>query len=491
MKSRILIVDDERSMCDLLETDLRLRDFAPRCFTSAEAAFDAFCRDDFEVVLTDLKMPGMDGIQFCSRLVANRPDVPVIVMTAFGSLETAIAAIRAGAYDFVTKPIELELLAVILCRAIERRQLQEQIRSLREAVQSVRRIRGTPRTSPPMQRLYDQLAQIADSEASVLITGESGTGKELVARALHQRSRRRDEPFVAVNCAALPDTLLESELFGHMKGAFTDARNDRKGLFVQAEGGTLFLDEIGEMPLSMQPKLLRALEENKVRPVGSEKEVAFDVRILAATQPRLGNRGGRAAVPRGPLLPHQCDPGGVAAASPAAPTPCSWHNTLSNCAPREREEGRGHVGSCRRETPGILWPGNVRELRNVIERAVALTRFDKLTVEDLPEKIRDYRSSQVVLGGNDPGELLPLEEVERRYILHVLDAVGGNRTLAARTLGLDRKTCTASSGSTACWAMNGRECHDEDYWHAVYKGTSLVSIHSFTQPRPLWWYTIA
>ena len=283
MKPRILIVDDERSMCDLLETDLRLRDYAPCCFTSADEAFEAFCREDFEVVLTDMKMPGMDGIEFCSRLAANRPDVPVIVMTAFGSLETATAAIRAGAYDFVTKPIELELLAVILRRAIERRQLQEQIRSLRAAVERTARFEELLGESPVMQKLYDQLSQIADSDASVLIAGESGTGKELVARALHQRSRRRDRPFVAVNCAALPDTLLESELFGHVKGAFTDARIDRKGLFLQAEGGTLLLDEIGEMPLAMQPKLLRALEENKVRPVGSEGEVAFDARILAST----------------------------------------------------------------------------------------------------------------------------------------------------------------------------------------------------------------
>ena len=223
MKPRILIVDDERSMCDLLETDLRLRDYAPCCFTSAEEALEAFGREDFEVVLTDMKMPGMDGIEFCSRLAADRPDVPVIVMTAFGSLETATAAIRAGAYDFVTKPIELELLAVILRRAVERRQLQEQIRTLREAVERTSRFEELLGESPVMQKLYDQLSQIADSDASVLIAGESGTGKELVARGLHQRSRRRERPFVAVNCAALPDTLLESELFGHVKGAFTDA----------------------------------------------------------------------------------------------------------------------------------------------------------------------------------------------------------------------------------------------------------------------------
>ena len=441
MKLRILIVDDERSMCDLLETDLRLRDFAPCCFTSAEEAFEAFCRDDFEVVLTDLKMPGMDGIQFCSRLVANRPDIPVIVMTAFGSLETAIAAIRAGAYDFVTKPIELELLAVTLRRAIERRQLQEQIRSLREAVQSVGRFEELLGQSSPMQKLYDQLAQIADSEASVLITGESGTGKELVARALHQRSRRADKPFVAVNCAALLDTLLESELFGHMKGAFTDARNDRKGLFVQAQGGTLLLDEIGEMPLSMQPKLLRALEENRVRPVGSEREVAFDVRIVTAT-----NRDLETAVEEGRfrkdlffrvnVIQVELPP----LRSRGSDILLLAQRFLETFAARSGKQVVSMSEAVAEKLLAYSWPGNVRELRNSIERAVALTRHDRLTVEDLPEKIRVYHRSQLLIDGGDPSELAPLEEIERRYILHVLQSVAGNRTLAARTLGLDRKT---------------------------------------------------
>ncbi len=275
----------------------------------------------------------------------------------------------------------------------------------------------------------------------MLITGESGTGKELVARALHQRSRRRDQPFVAVNCAALPDTLLESELFGHVKGAFTDARNDRKGLFVQAEGGTLLLDEIGEMPLAMQPKLLRALEENKVRPVGSEKEVAFDVRLLAST-----NRDLETAVEEGrfrkdlffriDVIQVELPP----LRARGADALLLAQHFIEDCAGRAGKQVVGMSEGVAEKLLAYSWPGNVRELRNVIERAVALTRFDKLTVDDLPEKIRDYRSSQVVIGGNDPGELVPLEEVERRYILHVLDCVGGNRTLAARTLGLDRKT---------------------------------------------------
>ncbi len=342
MKPRIMIVDDERGMRELLETDLRLRDFAPRGFASAAEAYDVFSREDFDVVLTDLRMPGMDGLEFCRRLVASRPDMPVIVMTAFGNLEAAIAAIRAGAYDFVTKPIEMELLELILRRAFERRQLQQQIHSLRESLLLAGRFDELLGESLPMLKLYDQLAQIADSDASVLIMGESGTGKELVAKALHRRSRRADKPFVAVNCAALPDTLLESELFGHVKGAFTDARADRRGLFLQAEGGTLFLDEIGEMPLGMQSKLLRALEEGKVRPVGSEKEVAFDARVLAAT-----NRDLETAVEEGRFrkdLYFRIDV--IQISLPplraAGPTPCCWPSISSRSARRgQRNRSRG------------------------------------------------------------------------------------------------------------------------------------------------------
>ncbi len=441
MKPRVLIVDDERSMCELIEVDLRMRGFAPVWFTAADEAFDAICREEYDVVLTDLRMPGMDGIRFCSRIVANRPDVPVVVMTAFGSLETAIAAIRAGAYDFVTKPIEMELLALILRRAVEHRHLQEKIKFLSDAVERTARFEELLGESPGMEKLYDQLSRIADSEASVLIIGESGTGKELVARALHSRSRRRAKPFVAVNCAALPDALLESELFGHVKGAFTDARNDRKGLFVQAEGGTLLLDEIGEMPLPMQPKLLRALEENRVRPVGSEREVPFDVRLLATT-----NRDLEAAVEesrfrqdlffRINVIQLELPP----LRSRGTDALLLSQHFIEAFATRTGKNVVRMSESVAEKLLAYSWPGNVRELRNVIERAVALTRNDRLTVEDLPEKIRDYRSSQVFIGGHDPSDLVPLEEVERRYILHVLDSANGNRTLAARTLGLDRKT---------------------------------------------------
>jgi two-component system response regulator HydG len=373
--------------------------------------------------------------------VANRPDVPVVVMTAFGSLETAVAAIRAGAYDFVTKPVEMDMLALTLQRAVKHRLLQEKVKVLSQAVEQSARFDELLGASPAMQNLYDQLARIADTEVSVLIMGESGTGKELVARSIHRQSRRRDKPFVVVNCAALPDTLLESELFGHAKGAFTDARTDRKGLFQQAEGGTLFLDEIGELPLAMQPKLLRALEESRVRPVGCDREVPFDVRLLTAT-----NRDLPSAVEEGrfredlffridvvqlelpPLRARGTD------------TLLLAQHFVEQFAARSGKRVVGMSEAVAEKLLAFAWPGNVRELRNVMERAVALTRYNKLVVEDLPEKIRDYRSSQVFIGGHDPSELVSMEEVERRYILHVLDSVDGNKTLGARILGLDRKT---------------------------------------------------
>lgn len=441
VKPRALIVDDERSMCEMLETDLKLREFDVIWHTSAEEGFQAVLEQPIDTVLTDLKMPGVDGLEFCRRIVENRPDIPVIVMTAFGSMETAVAAIRAGAYDFVTKPVEMDLLALTLQRAIDHRELKEKVKVLSQAAERITRFEDLIGASPAMQKLYDQLSRIADTETSVLITGESGTGKELVARSLHGRSRRCDKPFVAVNCAALPDTLLESELFGHAKGAFTDAKNDRKGLFIQAEGGTLFLDEIGEMPLAMQPKLLRALEENKVRPVGSDQEVSFDVRIVTAT-----NRDLETAVEesrfredlffRVNVIQLDLPP----LRSRGTDTLLLAQHFLKLFAGRSAKEVEGLSEAVAEKLLNYSWPGNVRELRNVIERAVALTRYNKLAAEDLPEKIRDYKSSQVFIGGEDPSEFVPIEEVERRYIEHVLHAVDGNKTMAARILGLDRKT---------------------------------------------------
>jgi two-component system response regulator HydG len=318
--------------------------------------------------------------------------------------------------------------------------LQEKVQVLSEAVERTKRFDELIGASPGMQRLYDQLARIADSQASVLITGESGTGKELVARSIHNRSRR-DRPFVAVNCAALPETLLESELFGHTKGAFTDARADRKGLILQADGGTLFLDEIGEMPLAMQPKLLRALEENVLRPVGGDKELSFDIRLLTAT-----NRDLETALEEGRFREDlffrvnviQLDIPPLRSRGTDALLLAQHFVELF--AARADKNVVGISKAVAEKLLAYTWPGNVRELRNAMERAVALTRYDKLATEDLSDKIRNYQSSQVFIGGSDPAEFVSLEEVEHRYIQHVVASVDGNKTLAARILGLDRKT---------------------------------------------------
>ncbi len=441
MQGRILIVDDDRGMCEMLEADLQLRDFDCTWTTQPLEALQLAKSQSFHVVLTDLKMPGMSGTQLCERVAANRPDVPVVVMTAFGSMETAVAAIRAGAYDFVTKPIEPALLALTLQRAIRHHHLQEKVTVLSEEVESLKRFDEMLGMSPPIQELFDELSRIADSEASVLITGESGTGKELVAKAIHRKSRRSEQPFVAINCAALPDTLLESELFGHAKGAFTDAHAARKGLFLQAESGTLFLDEIGDFPLRTQAKLLRALEEQKVRPVGGDREQPFDVRILSAT-----NRDLESAVEEGRFREDLYFRINVIQVN-VPPLSARGSDVLLLAqhfvhifTGRSGKKVTSLSDAVAEKLMAYAWPGNIRELRNVIERAVALTRFEKLAVDDLPEKIRNYQKSQVIFGGTDPTELLPLEDVERRYILHVLETVGGNKTNAARVLGLDRKT---------------------------------------------------
>jgi DNA-binding NtrC family response regulator len=441
MQGRVLIVDDDRSMCEMLEVDLRLRGFECRSTTSPQESLQILKNDSFEAVLTDLRMPGMDGTQLCERIVANRPDLPVVVMTAFGSLESAVAAMRVGAYDFVTKPIELDILALALERAVRHHVLQEKVKVLSQEVEGLKRFDEILGTSSPMQELFDQLSRIADSEVSVLITGESGTGKELVARAIHRQSRRHDKPFVAINCAAIPDALLESELFGHAKGAFTDARTTRKGLFLEAEGGTLFLDEIGDFPIATQAKLLRALEEQKLRPVGGDREQAFDVRILSAT-----NRDLETAVEEGRFREDLYFRINVIQVE-VPPLRARGSDILllaqhyvESFAARAGKRVTGLSDAVAAKLMNYSWPGNVRELRNVIERAVALTRYETVAVDDLPEKIRDYQSSRMVLAGNDPADLMPLEDLERRYILHVLTTVGGNKTTAARVLGLDRKT---------------------------------------------------
>ncbi len=441
MSGSILLAEDDRSMCELLQAGMPRRGFEVTWRTSATEALATLLERDFDVVVTDLNMPGTNGIELCERVVANRPDIPVVVITAFGSLDTATAAIRAGAYDFITKPFDLDALRLTLDRALQHRRLRDEVKRLQRVVTCSRGFGEILGTSAPMQRVLDLVSRAAESDTTVLVTGESGTGKELIARALHQQSRRCNGPFVAVSCAALPEALLESELFGHVRGAFTDAKTARTGLMNKASGGTLLLDEIGDAPLGIQPKLLRALEERRIRPVGEDVERAFDARLICAT-----NRDLEAAIEEGrfradlyyrvnvihiDLPPLRAREGDVLLLA---------QHFVHHFAAASGKAVVGVSAAAAQRLLSYSWPGNVRELRNCIERSVALTRFEEITVDDLPEKVQSYRNSRVVVDLDDTSHLPTIEEVEKRYILRVLEAAGGQRTRAAEILGVDRKT---------------------------------------------------
>ena len=437
---RVLVVDDDQTLCEAMETTLRRRGLEIMWRTSAHDAFELVAGQDFDVILTDLAMATMSGIELCERILTIRPDVPVVIVSGHASVETAIAAIRAGAYDFIVKPVDERRLALTVSRAIQHRRLRDEVKRLRQAVGGTQRFGQMIGRSPAMKSVFDLIARIADGDTSVLITGESGTGKELIARALHARSARRDGPFLAVNCAALPASLLESELFGHARGAFTDAKVARKGLFAQASGGTLFLDEIGELPLEMQPKLLRALQERSVRPVGGNVEVAFDARIVTATNRDLEVEVDekrfrqdlfyRINVVRVDAPPLRRRGGDVLLLA---------QHFVARFAARSGKQVRGISRQAAEKLVAYGWPGNVRELENCLERATALLRFDEVTADDLPEKIRQYRTDLLVVAAGDLAEVVTLDEIDRRYMLRVLALVEGDEPRAAELLGLDRR----------------------------------------------------
>jgi len=441
MKGTALLVEDDLALRRSLEVGLSELGFLVHAYGSANEGFAHLGEHDVDVVLTDLNMPNVSGLELCRRTVAARPDVPVVVITAFGNLDTAIGAIRAGAYDFITKPAEIEAVALVLERAVQHRRLREEVRRLRSDIARRGAADEIVGESSAIRALKELVARIADSDTTVLITGESGTGKEVTARALHRLSRRAPRPFVAVNCAAVPESLIESELFGHARFAFTDARTARTGLLAQAEGGTLFLDEIGELPLSAQAKLLRVLQERSIRPVGSDHELPFDARIITAT-----NRDLERAIEEGRfredlffrihVLPVELPP---LRARSGDVLLLAQHFLLQFAA--RTGKAVTSVGPAAAELLiNYQWPGNVRELMNSMEHAIALARFEQIAPEDLPQRIRAYRNSHIIVAGDNPDELVPMEEVERRYILRVLESVGGNKRLAARVLKLDRKT---------------------------------------------------
>jgi two-component system response regulator HydG len=383
----------------------------------------------------------MDGLQLCERAAQTQPGVPVIMVTGRGDLQTAIGAMRAGAYDFLVKPVDAELLSLSVGRALQHRRLRAEVKRLRDVVDGTMGHTEIVGSGAAMRRVHETIARLVDSDASVVICGETGTGKELVARRIHATSRRNAGPFVSINCAAVPQALLESELFGHVKGAFTDARTPRNGLFVEANRGTLFLDEIAEMPLEMQTKLLRALQERTVRPVGSDEEIPFDARIVAATNRDLDEEVFekrfredlfyRINVVRIDLPPlrHRGDVLELA------------QHLLVQHAKRSGRAILGISVQAAEKLVAYRWPGNVRELQNCIERAVAFARFDEIAVDDLPETVRRYqKEGPIAWEARDTDQLICLEELERRYVERALSLLGGNKSRVAEVLGIDRRT---------------------------------------------------
>jgi len=442
MDGHLLIVDDDAAACEFLQFVLRKEGLDVATETTAKGAFARVPVEDFDAVLTDIHMDGMDGIELCRRIQESRPNLPVLVVTGQASVDAAVAALRAGAYDFITKPIDINLLTPAVTRAIRQGQLDREVKRLRRALSDTQRFGNLIGKSPPLLKVCDLINRVAETSASVLITGESGTGKELIAHAVHERSRGRTGPMVALNCAAVPANLIESELFGHVRGAFTGANVTRTGLFVEADQGTLFLDEISELPLEIQPKLLRALQQRTVRPVGGTKEMPFDARLITATNrdleyeveaghfredllyridvvridvPPLRMRGRDVLLLAQAFIERFADQSG---------------NSVRTLDPKAAERLLAYD-----------WPGNVRELENCMERAVALCPTDRINLTDLPEKIREHRRSDQLVVDTDDGEAMPtLEELERRYISKVLHTSSGNKSAAAKVLGLDRRT---------------------------------------------------
>jgi len=441
-KPTVLVVEDDPALLQLLSKALPQADV--RLAGNLDEARAALMPPP-DAVLTDVHLGPESGLDLLRHLQQVHPSIPVLVMTAFGDVSVAVQALRAGAYDFLTKPLDLSVLQAALDRALETRRLRREVSALRREVRIHRPVNQLVGESPAIRALHQLVARVGPTSSSVLVQGESGTGKELVARALHDHSPRADQAFTALNCAAIPESLLESELFGHRAGAFTDARTQRRGLFQQTDGGTLFLDEIGDLPLAMQAKLLRVLQERTIRPVGSDTDVSIDVRVVAATHRDLEALVGEGRF-REDLL-FRLD-------------------VINIEVPPLRERGRDILllaqtflhrlaTQLARSTPTLSpeaarillehpWPGNVRELQNSMERAIVLCDGDSIEVGDLPRRLLRAKPSPAANHESvqlpDASALLPLEEVERRYILQVLHAVGGRRAEAARILQVDRKT---------------------------------------------------
>ena len=437
---QILVVDDEVGILDVITQHLNGRGYQVRTCGSAEQALELLKAGRFDLVLTDLKMKGMNGLELCDRISGNHPDMPVLIMTAFGTLDVAIEAIRSGAYDFVVKPINFETLTTTIEKAMRDSAAKRRLKQLDSRSSqpiSEGELLGESRSMLDLRAL---IAQIADLETSVFITGESGTGKALVSEVLHRKSRRATEPYVVVNCATIPEDTFEQDLFGRVEGSKAGKRVETGGLISAARGGTLFFDEIGHLPLHLQPKLLRLFEERLYRPHGASEELHCPARFVVATNTDLVQ-----AVREGSFREDLFFRINVMHIRLAALRERGTdvlilaHHFLRHFAARMGKHVQSLSDPVTEKLTGYEWPGNVRELRNTIERAVAVTGYDHLVVEDLPEEIRRFRVVDLFKGGGKE-ELIPVDAVEQRHILGVLRELNGNKALAAKVLGMDRKT---------------------------------------------------
>lgn len=435
---KILVIDDDESLRRVLEYNLAQEGYAVLTASSGEQGLDLLKKEGADLVVTDVRMPGMDGLQVLEGVRKVDPNVQVIILTAFGTIEMAVETMKAGAFHYISKPFNRDELKLTIKKALQLKELERENVKLREELKERARLDAIIAVSPPMAQVLELVIRVAPTETTVLILGESGTGKELIARAIHGGSSRANGPFVAVNCAAIPETLLESELFGHVKGAFTGAIRDRVGKFEAAEGGTIFLDEIGEMRSDLQVKILRVLEERTLERVGDNKLISVDVRVLAATNKDLSK-----AIQAGEFredLYYRL-------------------NVVPLLIPplRERREDirplaqhfLKRLGASPRLTiapeafralESYDWPGNVRELENALERAMIFHRGDLISLADLPEAIRAPKAKEAALPVSLPEAGLSLEEVEKELILRALQKHDWNQSRAARYLGITRHT---------------------------------------------------
>ena len=442
MKPKILIIDDDTSLRRVLEYNLQEAGYQVSAAASGEEGLRLFGEDTPSLVITDMKMPGMDGMQVLKNIKERSPETLVIMITAFGTVDIAVEAMKAGAYDYITKPFNRDELRLTVAKALQLTGLTAENKRLKNQLADSSDFRTIVGSSREMEKVFHIVRKGADSEASVLITGESGTGKELVARSIHNQSTRKDAPFVAINCAAIPRDLLESELFGHVKGAFTGAVKDKTGKFLLAEGGTLFLDEVGELPMELRPKLLRALQERVIEPVGGTKEQKLDVRVVAATNldidSALANNTFREDLYyRLSVIPIHLPP--LRERRDDIPLLlryfCNKHNA-------------GTVTFDKQSLAllnGYAWPGNVRELENLVERLLIMRNSDIISYGDLPDKIRSggvVQGATSFLAGviNLPEEGYSLEQLEREIVVQALERNQWNQTAAARFLRIPRHT---------------------------------------------------